>query len=130
MRADQEGEVGKRLNLLLLMWLMWMRFVEVVGEVKGSWTERLVLGCSSAHTCRRRGALSLMNPLFARGHCNEGFSSKACSFFCKRLLSVGRLIYPRLMENSQLDSLLCTLNFLISGQWGGGVHGRWQKERG
>jgi hypothetical protein len=95
--------------------------VEVVGEGLG--LRGCVLGCSSAHTCRRRGALSLMYLRFAHGHCNEGFSSKACIFFCKRLLSVVRLIYPSLMENSQLDNLLCTLNFWISGQWGGGMCG-------
>jgi hypothetical protein len=27
------------------------------------------------------------------------------------------------MENSQFDSLLCTLNFWISEQWGGGCMG-------
>jgi len=27
------------------------------------------------------------------------------------------------MENSQLDGLLCTLNFWVSGQWGGGCVG-------
>jgi hypothetical protein len=42
---------------------------------------------------------------------------------------IGRLIYPYnaggLMEmgNSQLDGLLCTLNFWVSGQWGGGCVG-------
>jgi hypothetical protein len=54
--------------------------------------------------------------------CNEGFSSEACSF-CKRLLCDGRLIYPWLMENSQLDCLFCTLNFWISGQRGRGCVG-------
>jgi hypothetical protein len=34
-----------------------------------------------------------------------------------------RLIYPWLMENSQLDCLLYTLNFWISGQGGRGCVG-------
>jgi hypothetical protein len=43
--------------------------------------------------------------------------------FCKRLFCFGRPIYPWLMVNPQLDCLLCTLIFWISGQRGRGYVG-------
>ncbi len=79
MRAGQEGRSwGLRLVAVLDMG----ESVEVVGEGKGLGLRGCGLGCSSARTCRRWVAFSLIYPRFARGRCNEGFSSKA-SRFCK-----------------------------------------------
>jgi hypothetical protein len=59
----------------------------------------------------------------------KGLALKPAVFAKGYLLCVGRLIYPWLMENSQLDCLLCTLNFWISRQRGmGRVGGGKMKE--
>jgi hypothetical protein len=48
----------------------------------------------------------------------KGLALKPAVFAKGYFLCVGRLIYPWLMENSQLDCLLYNLNFWISGQRG------------
>jgi hypothetical protein len=60
MWTGQGGEVGKRLDLLLLMWLMWIRLLKSWEKARGLGLRGCVLGCSSAHTCRRREALALL----------------------------------------------------------------------
>ncbi len=72
-------------------------------------------------------AFSLIYPRFARGRCNEGFSSKARRFL-QKLLCFGRLIYPWLMVNPPGLIVFCAP--LKAGSQGRGGGGAWAVAEG